>query len=340
MDLLEGVLGLFRKLQGVLFSGGSTFSLTSLLCALAVAVVFLVAKRRQKNRRIHLRTMLRALFPKRILSSKSHAADVGYFFLGIFVFGVIIGGAVISYQFISNGVIGLLVATFGAVQPTGLPEIVSRSAITLMLFLAYELAYWTDHYLSHRVPILWEFHKVHHTASVLTPLTVFRIHPVDSLVFANIVAIVTGTANGAMNYLFGTTTYQYAITDANILLVLFVHAYIHLQHTHLWIPFRGVLGRILQSPAHHQIHHSNNPAHFNKNLGSCLAIWDWLFGTLHIPRKEPEKLSFGVEQNDRDIHNLVHSLVNPVFRAASHLAPAPARNSPVATAVRRDAPTR
>ena len=249
------------------------------------------------------------------------------------------GGAVISYQFISNGVIGLLGATFGAVRPTALPEIASRSAITLTLFLAYELAYWIDHYLSHRVPILWEFHKVHHSANVLTPLTVFRVHPVDSLVFANIVAIVTGTANGSMNYMFGVTTYQYAITDGNILLVLFVHAYVHLQHTHLWIPFRGVLGRILQSPAHHQIHHSDNPAHFNKNLGSCLAIWDWLFGTLHIPKKEPEKLSFGIEPGHGDVHSLAHSLVDPVLRAASHLTPAPASNSPIATVGRRDAPT-
>ena len=338
MDLLEGVLGLFKKLQSIFFSGGSTFSLTSLLCALGVAIVFLAVKRRQKNRRIRFKTIIRALFPKRITSSPSHAADIGYFFFGIFVFGLVLGGAVISYQLISNGVIQLLATTFGAARPTSLPEIVSRPAITLTLFLAYELAYWLDHYLSHRVPILWEFHKVHHSANVLTPLTVFRVHPVDLLVFANIVAVVTGIANGSMNYMFGTTAYQYAITDSNILLVLFVHAYVHLQHTHLWIPFRGVLGRILQSPAHHQIHHSDNPAHFNKNLGSCLAIWDWLFGTLHIPMKEPEKLSFGIEPGHGDVHNLAHSLVAPIFRAASHLAPAPASGSPVGAAVRRDAP--
>ena len=53
----------------------------------------------------------------------------------------------------------------------------------------------------------------------------------------------------------------------------------------MWIPFTGLAGRILQSPAHHQIHHSDNPAHWDKNLGFALAVWDWAFGTLYIPER-------------------------------------------------------
>ena len=85
--------------------------------------------------------------------------------------------------------------------------------------------------------------------------------------------------------MFGDTTYQYALSGTNVILVVFIHVYIHLQHSHMWIAFRGWLGRIFISPAHHQVHHSTNPTHFNKNLGSCLAIWDWLFGTLYVPSR-------------------------------------------------------
>ena len=113
-----------------------------------------------------------------------------------------------------------------------------------MLFLAYELGYWFNHWLSHKVPLLWEFHKVHHTAEVLTPLTNFRVHPVYTWIFANILAFSAAVANGFGNYMFGETAYQYALTDTNIILVLFIHAYVHLQHSHMWISFRGVLGRI------------------------------------------------------------------------------------------------
>ena len=326
MDLSVGLSYIVDKLTKVFLSPGSMFSLTSLACATCVAVLYFVVQRRRKDRRVRIRTLVRALFPKRITTSASLSTDIGYFFLNTLVFGLIFGWAILSYQVLSNGIVAQLVATFGAVGPTTLPAIVTSAAMTLALFLAYELAYWIDHYLSHRVPILWEFHKVHHEATVLTPLTVFRIHPIDGLVHANITAVVMAVTNGGMSYLFGKTAFQYVIADSNLIFVLFVHAYVHLQHSHMWISFRGVLGHILLSPAHHQIHHSTDPAHFNKNLGSCLAIWDWLFGTLYVPAKESEKVRFGLDEapdaarSRRNVHSIPHSFAEPFVRVAGHLA--------------------
>ena len=115
------------------------------------------------------------------------------------------------------------------------------------------------------------------------------MHPVCTWVFTNILAVSAAVANGLGNYIFGETAYQ--LSDTNIILVLFIHAYV--QHSHMWIAFRGVLGRIFVSPAHHQVHHWANPKHFNKNFGSCLALWDWMFGTLYAPEKTREPLTFG-----------------------------------------------
>jgi sterol desaturase/sphingolipid hydroxylase (fatty acid hydroxylase superfamily) len=328
--VIEAFAYLFNRLSAQFLSVSSTFSLTSLACALLVAILFVVLRRRRKRRRIRVRTIARALFPRRILHSESHSVDVGYFFLATFVFGLILAGAMLSYQVVSNAVIGELVGTLGPTQPTTLPDIVPRIAITIALFLAYELAYWTFHYLCHRVPVLWEFHKIHHEATVLTPLTMFRIHPVDGFLHANVTALFLGVTNGTMNYAFGATTYQYVLGDGNLLFVLGIHAYVQLQHSHVWISFRGVFGRIFMSPAHHQIHHSADPAHFNKNLGSCLAVWDWLFGTLHVPAKEPEKLAFGVadEQDRSNIHSVVHGLIRPFVRVVQLVLPAlPGRDS-------------
>ena len=70
------------------------------------------------------------------------------------------------------------------------------------------------------------------------------------------------------------------------------------------------------SPAHHQIHHSRNPAHFNKNLGSCLALWDWMFGTLYIPAAKREPLEFGVEPDRPHAHTIRGELIAPFLRAA------------------------
>jgi len=318
LDISAGIGFFFGQVNKLLFSLGSHFSLTSLGAALVISALYFARQRHRRGRKIRPRTILRALFPKRILQSRSNQADIGYLFFNVFVFGVVFGWTILSYQFISNGIIAALVAIFGPTTPSTLSPVFTRSVVTAMLFLAYELGYWFNHWLSHKVPLLWEFHKVHHSAEVLTPLTNFRVHPVYTFIFANILAFSAAVANGFGNFLFGDTAYQYAFSDTNIILVLFIHTYVHLQHSHMWISFRGVLGRVLVSPAHHQVHHSADPKHFNKNFGSCLALWDWMFGTLYVPEKEREKLSFGFADNP-DAHTVKGELVAPLIDAAAHI---------------------
>jgi sterol desaturase/sphingolipid hydroxylase (fatty acid hydroxylase superfamily) len=328
-----GLVRNFHHLCDVLFSAGSQFSVTSLACAFLIAVVVLTLERRRKGRRIRWRVLMRALFPRRIVRSPSTVADVGYFLFNTFVYAGIFGMAAVSYQFLTNGVLGGMIMAFGKPAPSALPDFVSRAIITVLLFLAYEFGYWLDHYLKHRIPMLWELHKVHHTAEVLTPLTSFRMHPFDTWIFGNILAVCAALTNGVAAYMFGDTAYQYALSGNNIILVVFIHIYVHLQHTHLWISFRGLLGRVFISPAHHQVHHSTNPAHFNKNLGSCLAIWDWLFGTLHVPARAREKLTFGVEPAYADAHTITGEFLSPIGRAGAALVAAmPGRASALAPA--------
>jgi len=316
---MDGILYFPQKLARVFLSLGSGFSFTSLAAALVIAAAVIAWRRVRRNRPLRAGTILRGLFPSWLVRHASMHADIGYFAFNVFVYGLIFGWAVLSYKFYSGLVVDALTGTFGPMAPTSWPDLVARVTITLVLFLAYELGYWLDHYLSHRVPALWELHKVHHSANVLTPLTVFRIHPLDGLIFSNILAVSLGITNGVANYLFGKPVTFFSIDDTNIILVLFVHIYVHLQHTHLWIAFTGLAGRIFLSPAHHQIHHSNNPVHFDKNLGSCLAIWDWLFGTLHVPAKEPEPLTFGVKVGEADMHSFGELAIAPVQRAAAHV---------------------
>jgi sterol desaturase/sphingolipid hydroxylase (fatty acid hydroxylase superfamily) len=315
--IVNGLLNIVHHAYEILFSVGSDFSLTSLAVALAVAAGFLSIRQIKRRGHIRLRVLRRALFPGRMVQHPSTLADFGYMLFNWFVYGGIFGMAGLSYQFLTNGVLHGLVAVGGPVTLSSWPQAAQRAAVTTILFLAYELGYWIDHYLKHRVPALWELHKVHHTAEVLTPLTLFRMHPLDTFIFGHILAITAALANGFTAYAFGDTTYQYALSGNNIILVVFIHLYVQLHHTHMWIAFRGVLGRIFISPAHHQIHHSTNPIHFNKNLGSCLAIWDWLFCTLHVPAKTREKLTFGVDPAYPDAHTITGEFLSPFSRAFS-----------------------
>jgi sterol desaturase/sphingolipid hydroxylase (fatty acid hydroxylase superfamily) len=137
------------------------------------------------------------------------------------------------------------------------------------------------------------------------------------VVFANILAVFLGLASGALSYLQLSSPFE--IGGTNLILVAFYFVTVHLQHSHVWIATTGLLGRVILSPAHHQIHHSDNPIHFDKNFGSCLSIWDWVFGTLHMPERTRERLNFGVTTRERNHHTAIGSLIMPFVQAASRL---------------------
>jgi sterol desaturase/sphingolipid hydroxylase (fatty acid hydroxylase superfamily) len=316
LDFSPGIEYFFGQLSKAFLAPGSHISLLSLLSALGIGLLVLAARRHAKGRRIRLKVLLRALFPKHLVTSRSNLADIGYFYFNLFAFGIIFGWALLSYETLSRSIADLLTITFGPIGPAPLPVFVCKSIITVMLFLAYELGYWLNHYLSHRIPFLWEFHKVHHSATVLTPLTNFRVHPIYMCIFLNILAVSIGFANGVGDYLLGQPASQYGLSETNVILVFFIYLYVHLQHSQLWVSFTGWLGHLFMSPAHHQIHHSRNPAHFNKNLGSCLALWDWMFGTLYIPAAKREALEFGVEPDRLHAHTIRGELIAPFGRAA------------------------
>jgi sterol desaturase/sphingolipid hydroxylase (fatty acid hydroxylase superfamily) len=307
-----------------LFALSSSFSVASLASALCLAILFLLLRRRPGKKDVKFHVMLRALFPGWLYRSRSFRADFGFLIFNVFAWATLFGWAVLSSDFISHSVNGALAHVFGALPAAALNDFSVRVLATISLFLAYELGYWTNHYLSHRIPLLWEFHKVHHTAEVLSPMTNYRVHPVDTVVFYNFLAIFIGVTRGVLSYGLGRETAPFAVDSMNAILLAFVFVTVHLQHSHMWIAATGRLGLVILSPAHHQLHHSGDPVHFNKNFGSCLALWDWLFGTLHLPTRERQRLSFGVEPRARIHHTAIGGLVLPFVRAWEVVRPAQA----------------
>ncbi|MEM9145890.1 MAG: sterol desaturase family protein, partial [Pseudomonadota bacterium] len=63
--------------------------------------------------------------------------------------------------------------------------------------------------------------------------------------------------------------------------------------SHVWLSYGPVLEHVFISPAQHQIHHSRAVRHHNKNYGEIFAFWDWMFGTLYVPKRH-EVLEFGL----------------------------------------------
>jgi sterol desaturase/sphingolipid hydroxylase (fatty acid hydroxylase superfamily) len=328
-----------EQIAAPFFSLGSFFSLPQLAVAFVIAGSWLVFRRKRRGRSIRPAVILRAMSVRRILFNRSTYADLFYFLVNTFATTALIGWGIFSGLTISGWTVYALHAAFGDVAPVSAPDWALRVGITAIAFLGYEIGYYIDHYLKHRIPFLWEFHKPHHTAEVLTPFTVFRVHPIDSLIYTDIVAVCVGILHGAFIYLSGKNVNFYAIDNANILMVGFYFLLAHLQHSQFWIPFTGLFGRIVLSPAHHQIHHSADPAHYNRNLGSFLAIWDWMFGTLAVPETRSPRLKFGAAQLGEDPHRITALLIDPITNALALLGPRSLRAAPPAeAAISIDAP--
>jgi sterol desaturase/sphingolipid hydroxylase (fatty acid hydroxylase superfamily) len=140
---------------------------------------------------------------------------------------------------------------------------------------------------------LWQFHKLHHSAEVMTPATEYRQHPVEFIVIPTVVSVVMGLSFALVTHWFGTGAVSMGIYAFNLIAVAHILTFHHVRHSHIRIAFTGVMGRIFHSPAHHHLHHSNNPAHFNCNMGYVLSVWDWAAGTLQMPRRG-ERLTLGI----------------------------------------------
>ncbi|MDC7681735.1 sterol desaturase family protein [Asticcacaulis sp. BYS171W] len=263
----------------------------SYLGALIVAAVFYLTSRRR--RKTSLKGLWRYLFPKRLMRHPSTRLDLKmYLYSSLYLAGqavILLGGM----KGLSAGLLAMAAPVIGSGAPHAPLPGWAIVAVPAFLYLALELGYWLSHYMLHRIDWLWEFHKVHHSAEVMTPLTEWRQHPVEYVIVPVVMGVVSSIALAIVQWGFGPDIELSAFWNPSLILFAFVATYLHLRHSHVNLTATGIWGYIFQSPAHHHIHHSTDPRHFDKNLGFCLSVWDWAFGTLYIPKKG-ETLTLGL----------------------------------------------
>jgi sterol desaturase/sphingolipid hydroxylase (fatty acid hydroxylase superfamily) len=165
--------------------------------------------------------------------------------------------------------------------------------LTLVFAAVADFSTYLVHRLHHENPVLWPFHAVHHSAEVLTPVTLYRKHPVYDVLGGLLRATLVGITTGIVVYAFFGKVGVLALGGANLVYCAFNFVGSNLRHSHIWFGYGPVLERIFISPAQHQVHHSRLPVHHDKNYGEIFALWDWMFGTLYLPRGE-EKFEIGL----------------------------------------------
>lgn len=306
---------------------GDPFSAASLVGALVFAVLVMSWRRTAAPGRAgpaarlaRGRAFLRAAFARRIWSHPSARLDYRLFVVTSLFYATGVVELVVTSHTVEGWVAAGLDGLLGHVAPTA-PSLALVAAVTVCDVLVFELAYWFAHWLLHRVPALWAFHALHHSAEVLTPFTEWRQHPVELFLIPAINAVMLGTLWGATHHFLGPDAQPMSLLGFNAVQLVAVFTVLHLRHTHLWITVPGIWASILQTPAHHMIHHSADPRHFDKNLGLFLSLWDRIFGTLWVPRPEEKAtLTLGLGAG-KGHHGVVDAWLSPLIEAGRTVLP-------------------
>lgn len=303
-----------------------------LLSALAIAGTVFIYQRRTRGHPL-FRGFLAYIAPRQVFGHRSARLDYWFFYFNTVLFGLILA-PLVAAPTVATFVVGMLAGSAAAPAPPGPWWSVGLTIATL---LAVDLALYIGHYLQHKVPVLWEFHKVHHSAEVLTPITAFRVHPVDDLLTLSLTALFTGVVQGFFHVVVGTGIAAIDVLGVNVLLFAWYIFGFHLRHSHVWLAYPAWLSHIVVSPAQHQIHHSKAPRHFDRNMGFIFAFWDAIGGTLYVP-KTRETLTYGLHGEEPGQFGSVPALYfRPFFNlwAMRSRAAGNRRLMPPAAAVRR-----
>lgn len=239
-----------------------------LLSSIVIAIVYFYLSK--KNSRL--------ITSSKLWLHPSAKLDYYYFFLSYFINLFLLVPLIISAKTIALSINKFLYLQFDYYENSFFSYEMIIFMYTISIFIVSDFTrYWLHRFL-HTIPFLWEFHKIHHSAKVLTPITFYRVHPIENFIFGLRYSFSVGVVSGIFIYFFGAMVDIYMVLGVNLFLFVFSLLGSNLRHSHVPFSYGNFLEKWFISPKQHQIHHSKK--HFNKNYGGYLAIWDRAFGTL------------------------------------------------------------
>lgn len=168
-------------------------------------------------------------------------------------------------------------------------------------FLVLDWSIWFTHVLSHKIPFLWRFHRVHHADPDMDVTTAIRFHPIEILLsmgWKTILIIALGAPPLAV-----------------LIFEIVLNGGALFNHTNIRLP--GLLEKavrlLIVTPDMHRVHHSQRMVETDSNYGFSLSVWDRLFGTYtDQPRDGHENMKIGLETIEGEkAEKLIFSLSIP-----------------------------
>lgn len=170
-----------------------------------------------------------------------------------------------------------------------------------LTILGLDFALWLQHLATHKMPLLWRLHAVHHTELDLDASSGVRFHPLEimlSLLWKSAFVVLLG---------------GHFLAAAGFELLVFAAA--AFNHANLRLPgfADSALRLVLVTPDMHRVHHSPNAAERDSNYGFCAPWWDRLFGTYVAQPAEPhESMTLGLAESRENLG--LYALLSRPFR--------------------------
>lgn len=142
----------------------------------------------------------------------------------------------------------------------------------LFFFVVHDFYIYWAHRAQHRFAILWRTHEAHHSVENVDWLAGSRSHPIEIIVHQTVefLPILLLTGNGDLALMKSTIDAVWG---------MYIHSNIDVK--------TGPLQILINGPEMHRWHHSKEYVGYGSNYGTKLAIWDYLFGTVHRPATKP-----------------------------------------------------
>ena len=180
----------------------------------------------------------------------------------------------------------------------------------IIAFVVLDFAVWLEHVVSHKIPILWRIHRMHHSDEGFDLTTALRFHPLEivlSMVWKAAIVVALGAPAVAV------LIFEIVLNGS----AMFNHSNYYLPK-----PVDRLLRLVLVTPDMHRVHHSSDQRETDTNYGFNFPFWDRIFGTyLDQPRLGHSDVDIGLrEYSGQNTSNLIWALVVP-FKAASRRQP-------------------
>jgi sterol desaturase/sphingolipid hydroxylase (fatty acid hydroxylase superfamily) len=173
----------------------------------------------------------------------------------------------------------------------------------ILSVLILDFLIWGQHLITHKVPLLWQLHRVHHADTHMDVTTAIRFHPIE-------IALSMLLKIGAV-YVLGP------MAVAVIAFEVMLNALAMFSHSNLNLPLSvdRILRRVIVTPDMHRVHHATDRSEHDSNYGFALSIWDQMFGTyIAQPKDGHDDMKIGLQWQDDNPAKLGWSLLLP-FRS-------------------------